>query len=190
MKKSKPESILGKQGPQIRTRSFVLFSIVSLIAVMLIGRLFYLQIINYKKYRAAVIEQMIYETPISASRGLITDRNGVVLATNYTTERIFISPYDIETEEERTLICKGLSEILDVDYDYIYEQSTKTKYKDRTIKKNVDEATADIVRPAWSRLQRLWPVAWARSPGCRWASCRHAHYASVSMAPSWLRGCR
>ena len=89
MKKAKPESILGKQGPQIRTRSFVLFSIVSLIAVMLIGRLFYLQIINYKKYRAAVIEQMIYETPISASRGLITDRNGVVLATNYTV--IFLS---------------------------------------------------------------------------------------------------
>lgn len=146
MKSSKPDSILGKQGPQIRTRSFVLFSAISLIAVILIGRLFYLQIVNYKKYRAAVIEQMIYETPISASRGVITDRNGVVLATNYTTERIFISPYDIESEDERVLICKGLSEILGVDYDYVYEQSTKTKYKDRTIKKNVDEATADIVR--------------------------------------------
>ena len=73
MKSSKPDSILGKQGPQIRTRSFVLFSAISLIAVILIGRLFYLQIVNYKKYRAAVIEQMIYETPISASRGGITD---------------------------------------------------------------------------------------------------------------------
>lgn len=135
MKSSKPDSILGKQGPQIRTRSFVLFSAISLIAVILIGRLFYLQIVNYKKYRAAVIEQMIYETPISASRGVITDRNGVVLATNYTTERIFISPYDIESEDERVLICKGLSEILGVDYDYVYEQSTKTKYKDRTIKR-------------------------------------------------------
>ena len=144
--KSKPESILGRQGPQIRTRSFLLFSLISLIAAILIGRLFYLQIVNYKKYRAAVIEQMIYETPISASRGTITDRNGVVLATNYTTERIFISPYDIETEEQRELICKGLSEILGVEYDFVYEQSKKTKYKDRTIKKNVDEATADKVR--------------------------------------------
>ena len=146
MKNSKPDSILGRQGPQIRKRSFILFAVLSAIAIVLIGRLFYLQIVNYRKYRTAVIEQMIYETPVSASRGVITDRNGVVLATNYTTERIFISPHDIESEEERVLICKGLSEILGVDYDYIYEQSTKTRYKDRTIKKNVDEATADIVR--------------------------------------------
>lgn len=143
---SKPDSILGRAGAAIRTRSFVLFSACTLVAAVLIGRLFYLQIIKYKEYRADVIEQMIYETPVSAARGTITDRNGVVLATNYTTERIFISPYDIESEEERVLICRGLSDILGVDYDYVYEQSTKTKYKDRTIKKNVDEDTADIVR--------------------------------------------
>ena len=142
----KPDSILGRQGITVRKRSFILFAICSALCAALVGRLIYLQIIKYKEYRTAVIEQMIYETPVTAARGTITDRSGVTLATNYTTERIFISPYDIESEEERELICRGLSDILSVDYDYIYEQSLKTRYKDRTIKKNVDEDTADIVR--------------------------------------------
>lgn len=142
----KPDSILGRQGSTIRSRSFLLFAACTLVAAVLFGRLFYLQILKYQDYRTAVIEQMIYETPITAARGTITDRNGIVLATNYTTERIFISPHDIESEEERVLICQGLSDILGVDYDYIYEEAQKTRYKDRTIKKNVDEDTADVVR--------------------------------------------
>lgn len=145
-KNQKPDSILGRSGETIRKRSFVLFSICTLAAVALVFRLFYLQIIKHDEYQAKVIEQMTYETPVSASRGTITDRNGVVLATNYTTERIFISPHDIESEEERVLICTGLSEILGVDYDFVYTESKKTSYKDRTIKKNVDEETADVVR--------------------------------------------
>lgn len=145
-KAPKPDSILGKQGNTIRMRSFFVFAFCTLVAAVLLGRLFFLQIVKYKEYRAAVIRQMTYETKITAARGTITDRNGVVLATNYTTERVFISPFSIESEEQRVLICKGLSEILDVDYDKIYEQSLKVKYKDRTIKENVEEETADIVR--------------------------------------------
>jgi stage V sporulation protein D (sporulation-specific penicillin-binding protein) len=95
---------------------------------------------------------MVQETSISASRGAITDRNGVVLATNYTTERIFIDPSAMLDEngnysdELRKLVATGLSEILGVDYDFVYNESLKTKYKDRTIKKNVEKSLANQVR--------------------------------------------
>ena len=86
----KPDSILEKPGRTIRSRSLFMFICCLMVACVLVGRLIYLQIIKYEDYRRLVIEQMVQETSISASRGAITDRNGVVIATNYTTERIFI----------------------------------------------------------------------------------------------------
>lgn len=148
----KPESILGKPGNTIRSRSIFLFAVCILLAAVLVGRLIFLQIIMYKEYRTKVVEQMVYEKTISATRGAITDRNGVVLATNYTTERIFIDPSSMKDEdghfddELRKLVAQGLSEILGVEYDFVYAEAQKIKYKDRTIKKNVDKDTADRVR--------------------------------------------
>ncbi|MBQ9746712.1 MAG: PASTA domain-containing protein [Clostridia bacterium] len=148
----KPESILGKPGPTLRSRSIFMFSVCILLALVLVARLVFLQIIMYNEYRTKVVEQMVYEKTLSASRGAITDRNGVVLATNYTTERIFIDPSSMKDEDGnfddglRKLVAQGLSEILGVEYDFVYEEALKTKYKDRTIKKNVDKDTADLVR--------------------------------------------
>lgn len=148
----KPESILGKPGPTLRSRSVFLFSVCLLLAAVLVGRLVFLQIIMYNEYRTKVVEQMVYEKTIAASRGAISDRNGIVLATNYTTERIFIDPSSMKNEEGhfddeiRKLVAQGLSEILGVEYDFVYAEAQKSKYKDRTIKKNVDKDTADRVR--------------------------------------------
>lgn len=148
----KPDSILEKPGKTIRSRSIFMFICCLIVACVLVGRLIYLQIIKYEDYRRLVIEQMVQETSISASRGAITDRNGVVLATNYTTERIFIDPSAMLDEngnysdELRKLVATGLSEILGVDYDFVYNESLKTKYKDRTIKKNVEKSLANQVR--------------------------------------------
>ncbi len=148
----KPDSILEKPGRTIRSRSLFMFICCLMVACVLVGRLIYLQIIKYEDYRRLVIEQMVQETAISASRGAITDRNGVVLATNYTTERIFIDPsamVDDEgkfSDEIRKLVATGLSEILGVEYDFVYEEALKTKYKDRTIKKNVEKDIANKVR--------------------------------------------
>lgn len=148
----KPDSILEKPGRTIRSRSLFMFICCLTVACVLVGRLIYLQIIKYEDYRRLVIEQMVQETSISASRGAITDRNGVVLATNYTTERIFIDPSAMVDEEGkfsdeiRKLVATGLSEILGVEYDFVYREALKTKYKDRTIKKNVEKAVANEVR--------------------------------------------
>ena len=148
----KPDSILDKPGQTLRSRSKFLFFVCIILAAVLVGRLVFLQIIMYNEYRTKVVEQMVYEKMLSASRGAITDRNGVALATNYTTERIFIDPSSMKDEEGnfddelRKLVAQGLSEILGVEYDFVYTEAQKTKYKDRTIKKNVDKDTADRVR--------------------------------------------
>ncbi len=113
---------------------------------VLIGRLFFLQVSSYDEYRQKTLDNITRETTVSADRGTIYDRNGVVLAQNKTVERVFISPIDIDGEQERKLIAEKLSEILDLDYETVYNKTGKVKRKDETIKKNVDKADADKVR--------------------------------------------
>ena len=146
----KPASILGRQPSEMKLRALVVFSICSVLTLVVIGRLFYLQIIHHAYYKKLVLEQMLYETEISANRGAIKDRNGITLAANYTTERVFIDPSNIakadDPEAVRKLISEKLSEILELEYDFVYGESQKSKYRDRTIKKNVDKEVTNLIR--------------------------------------------
>lgn len=143
--REKPLSLLGRASRTMRVRSLAVVSVATFAAALLAGRLFYLQILQNEHYQSLVIEQMVYEIPLTANRGVIYDRNGTVIAGNYTTERVFISPFDME-EEEREVVARGLSEILGVDHDEILKKAKKVNRKDETIKKNVEKETADKVR--------------------------------------------
>lgn len=48
-------------------------------------------------------------------------------------------------DEQKELICTGLSDILGVDYENVKKQAEMTYYADRTIKKNVEEEQASEV---------------------------------------------
>jgi stage V sporulation protein D (sporulation-specific penicillin-binding protein) len=147
---SKPASILGRQPSEMKLRALIVFAVCSILALVVIGRIFYLQVIRHTHYKKLVLEQMLYETEISAARGTITDRNGVTLAANYTTERVFLDPAYIakadDPEAVRKLIAEELSEILELEYDFVYEEASKSKYRDRTVKKNVDKEITDKIR--------------------------------------------
>lgn len=111
---------------------------------ILIIRLFYLQVVQADMWKEKASSQQMYSTSISANRGNIYDRNMKTLAKSVTVWTVFISPAEME-EDQRELVASGLSEILDVDYDMVYEKSLKTwRYKE-TIKKKVDNDTADEV---------------------------------------------
>lgn len=143
--------------PKVIKRSAVLLLIVGGLFGLLLLRILLLQTAGYDRYQQKVIEQMTTEANVVAERGSIYDANGVPLATNVSTYRIFISPSSIASAQSDadesgagvqfdTLIAEKLSGILDVSYDFVLKQTTYTKYLDRTIQKEVDEARADRVR--------------------------------------------
>lgn len=133
----------------------LLIVLILLAAMMLglVGRLFFLQGVKYEYYLGKVLDNIQQERSIEAERGSIYDRNGTPLATNSTTWRVFISPFDIDQEDENgvttteqaRLIAGGLSEILGVDEQEIYEKTQKKNRKDETIQKNVEKPEADRV---------------------------------------------
>ncbi len=140
--------------------------------LLLLLRLFSLQVVEHDKYQKIVTDQLTYETNTTPERGKIYDTNGNLLVTNTTVYRIFISPYDIaggddvfdEVADEELdmfmsvlssqmpqstdaqLVASELSEILGVDYDTIMEKIKKVGRRDETIKKNVDPETANLIR--------------------------------------------
>ena len=140
-----------------RRRSTLMGVIIFAAFGLLILRILIIQTVDFEKYQNKVINQMTTESPVPADRGKIFDRNGNVLATNVTTYRVFISPSGILSaqkelgENSKTqyaeIISYGLAQTLGVSYDDVYKQATEyTKYLDRTIKRKVDETTADTVR--------------------------------------------
>jgi len=80
---------------KLNKRCTFIFVLFLLFALVLCGRLFYLQVINYDEYQSNTVNQYTKETTIKAKRGTIYDRNMKVLAISTTVERVFISPNTI-----------------------------------------------------------------------------------------------
>lgn len=109
------------------------------------GRLFQLMIIDGGKYSTMAANQQLSTTTLSADRGTIYDRNQKVLATSATVWTVYITPKDIENDEEARLIADGLAQILELDSEKIYAQTQKgTAYE--KVKQKVEEPAAELVR--------------------------------------------
>ena len=127
-----------------RYRAWIIIMII--FGITLVSGLFTMQILNYDEYQQKVIDSIQSYKTVPADRGEIYDRNGVVLATNTKVYRIFIDPSQLKEESVKKKVCQGLSEILDVDYQTIYERASKENRADETVKKGVEEADANLVR--------------------------------------------
>ena len=105
-----------------KNRVLFIFVIVLILFITLIGRIFYIQVIEYDKLNELANSLWSRNLPISADRGLITDRNGVVLADNITTTSLVVIPNQIKNKEQ---VATDLAKILNVSYDEIYEHVSK-----------------------------------------------------------------
>jgi len=78
---------------------------------ILFARFFYLQVVQHELYAARAEDNRISIVPLAPNRGLILDRNGVVLARNYSAYTLEIAPSRVHNLE-RTI--GELSEIVDI----------------------------------------------------------------------------
>ncbi len=133
-------------------RAAIIGGLIMFAFVFLLFRILRLQTVKYGEYRDKVLGQITTEAEVIADRGKIYDRNGVLLATEITSYRVFIAPRtiaEVSKEEDLlydALIAEGLCDILGVSREHILQQTTYTKYLDRTLARNVDEETAAAVR--------------------------------------------
>ncbi len=144
----------GTPSNKVLKRSAVICAVITVLLLLLCLRIFSIQLFDFKKYEQKVIDQITQVTPVSADRGEIYDKNGIVIATNITTYRLFIDPAVISQQTVNDakgyaeIIAKGLSQIesLGLTYDEIIAQTTYTRYRDRTLKKHISQEDAEKVR--------------------------------------------
>jgi len=105
-----------------KSRITIIFIVVFLLFVLIIGRIFFIQVIDYKKLNDLANDLWSRNLPIGADRGLITDRNGAVLAENITTTSLVVVPNQIKDKETT---ARKLSEILNTNYEDMLAHLTK-----------------------------------------------------------------
>lgn len=98
---------------KIDERIKITFLVMLILFIFIILRVFYIQVFDYKKLNEYASDLWSRDLPIEANRGLILDRNGVVLADNLTTTSLVLIPNQIKEKEKAT---EELAKILNVSY--------------------------------------------------------------------------
>ena len=106
----------------IDKRMKIILLIFTSILLIIVLRVFYVQVVDYKKLSTLASDLWSRNLPIEASRGRILDRNGVVLADNITTTSLVLIPNQIKNKKE---VTTKLAEILGVNFDEMKEHVYK-----------------------------------------------------------------
>ena len=124
----------------MKQRLLALTMLVIFFAVCVISRLFFLQVSHSEKYIEKGLTEWLRDLPLTAARGTITDRNGIVLASSYTTYDVYVRPADVENMEN---VVSVLSKNLQMSENDIYEKITKFNYGEIRIAKDIEK---DVVQ--------------------------------------------
>ncbi len=106
----------------IHKRIKIIILITIFLFIVIISKVFYIQVIDYKKLNKYATGLWSRNLPLAANRGIIYDTNGVELANNITTTSLILIPNQIENKEK---VAKDLSDILNVEYDEMYKHVFK-----------------------------------------------------------------
>ena len=112
--------------------------------IVIVLRVMYIELFDYKKLYSLANDLWSRDLPIEGDRGLILDRNGVVLADNITTTSLVLIPNQIKDKES---VSKDIANILGVSK----EEMDKHVYKETSIERvhpegrRLDYQTADKI---------------------------------------------
>ena len=98
----------------IHVRIKIIILIIVFLFLLIIGKVFYIQVIDYKKLNKYASSLWSRNLPIEGNRGIIYDSNGTILADNITTTSLVIIPNQVENKEDT---AKKISDILGTSYE-------------------------------------------------------------------------
>ena len=103
---------------------------------MILGRLFYLEVIASERLQKKAIDQWTRELPLKASRGKILSSNGTALATNKSSYAVYIRTRQVKNPER---VASVLSQIFGVDEQKLLDKMRKKATSEITVKRQVDK---------------------------------------------------
>ena len=144
---------MGNTGVSGKKRLAITLGGIAVIFFLLIVRLFWIMIIQGPELSQQAANQQTQDTSLTASRGSITDASGVVLGQSGTAYRVLLNPERLaqsEYADDRERIALELSQILEMDYDYVLGQVMKQNssgqyYREVILKRQVEREVIDAI---------------------------------------------
>ncbi|HET9123137.1 MAG TPA: penicillin-binding protein 2, partial [Acidiferrobacteraceae bacterium] len=150
------------------TRVSIASVVVLLLCGILLGRLFYLQVVHYSYYATLSRQNSISPLPIQPVRGLILDRNGIVLADNFPVFSLDIVPSHVHHLPQLLHRLGGLIALNPEDLRHFQRRLHQLHPYDRVVLRNhltAEEASRVAVNlprldgvQLHARLERYYPL--------------------------------
>ena len=136
-----------KASKSMRIRMLLMLIFFGVLAfIPLVYQLYTLQIVRHDELEQKAISQQVRGTVVEAGRGVIYDRNGKTMAASASVETIYLAPVYIKDEEQARTIARGLSEILELDFDDVYAKTANRNSYYQRVQRKVEKEVADRVR--------------------------------------------
>lgn len=146
-------------------KSWAIVALFIICGVVIIGRLFYLQIIKYDDFHLMVKDETTYNQTVNPERGIIYDADGNILAGNIPVYTCFISPAEIHDSDypeygepkkytyasykdvgAEEAVARYLESVLDVPYSETKEKCKNEDSYYAEVKKEIDADFADEMK--------------------------------------------
>ena len=114
----------------IHKRIRIVFIIIIICFILIIGKVFYIQVIDYDKLNEYANNLWSRNLPIEADRGKITTSDGVVVADNLTTVSLVFIPNQIDKDKKEEIASK-IASILECNVNAIREHIFKSSSIER-----------------------------------------------------------
>ncbi len=128
--------------PKIKRKLVLLMVFAGLLFLLLALRLAQVMIVQGPELKTKAETQWTRRQNLTAQRGKITDRNGLVLAQSGTAYRVLANPQSIAADD-RVRIATEVSDILGLDYDYVLERISNTDRLQVQLKRQVESSVID-----------------------------------------------
>ena len=153
-------------------RAMLLLVAGGILLVVLLARLFYLQVLAHEHFTTLSEDNRVKLQPIAPNRGLIYDRNGILLAENLPSYRLEITPEQIDDMDATLGAIEEIIEIRDIDRNR-FEKLLKRKPRFEAIPLRFHLSDEEVARFSVNR---------HRFPGVDIAAGLSRHYPLGSLA--------
>ena len=116
-----------KPTKKMESRSLKAFLIFCVALAIIIGNLFWIQIIKGEEYRLKAERNQLSDTLIAANRGTIYDSNMKVIAQSASAWLVYINPSKITTNEQKQLLINGFVKIFELDREIVEKKVNREK---------------------------------------------------------------
>lgn len=127
-------------------RSHIAFFGFALFLFILIGNLFWLQIVKGEEYRLKAEKNQLSDTVVNAHRGTIYDSNMKIIAQSASTWLVYINPSKITTEEQKTALIDYFTTNFELDRETITKKVNKSESGYEKIIGKIDNDQKDALK--------------------------------------------